>query len=148
MTEMEQRIAKNIVEMRHRANIKQKDLAARLGLTCATLSNWENQYNTMGIEALFRICEQLGVSIYEICDVTPPPSEPALTTEETALLIAYRNQPTLHASVHRLLGIKPPQAVSKTLAARLSKSHGPIRFSRYPVQKILRKVKRKAQDEA
>ena len=164
MTEMERTIAKNLVEIRRRAKIKQKDLAQWLGTKSASVSNWENQYNTMDIATLFRICELLKVDIYTLCGATPPGLDPddtkpvALSKKERALIDAYRRQPKMHQAVERLLHVGDAEQLSVQASPAEKDEETPtvkipfsqvrvVRFADCDPRKIVRQPKKKAKKQ-
>ncbi len=105
MNDFERKIATNLVYYRKRAGLKQKELAELLGTKSASVSNWENQYNSMDIETLYRICELLGIHIDDICGRPSHTGASPLTEHERALLVAYQSQPAMQKAVDRLLGL-------------------------------------------
>ena len=63
MDSTRQTIGQNIRKYRQQRKIKQKDLAAALGVNSSAVSNWETGVNSIDIEALVRISELLEVSL-------------------------------------------------------------------------------------
>lgn len=59
-------IGKNIEKLRIANKLKQKDFAARLGISRPTVSNWEQGKNPPTTDQLFRIAEEFKVSIDEL----------------------------------------------------------------------------------
>lgn len=72
--EIRKNISKNIVKYREKANLSQKELATRLGVTPSRVSNWEQGANSPTIEILFEVCKILGVSINDIYGIYPEAS--------------------------------------------------------------------------
>lgn len=72
--EIRKNISKNIVKYREKANLSQKELATRLGVTPSRVSNWEQGANSPTIEILFEVCKILNVSINDIYGVYPEAS--------------------------------------------------------------------------
>jgi len=58
-----QTIGQNIRKYRQQRGVKQKDLAAALGVNSSAVSNWETGVNSIDIEALVRISSLLDVSL-------------------------------------------------------------------------------------
>ena len=56
-------IAKNIKKYRKFNGMTQKDLAAKVGVSIAAVSNWETGTNSIDIDSLFKVCDALGVPI-------------------------------------------------------------------------------------
>ena len=59
-------IAKNIKKYRKLNHMTQKDLAQKVGVSVAAVSNWETGSNSIDVDSLFKVCDALGVSISEI----------------------------------------------------------------------------------
>jgi len=56
-------IGNNIKKLRLRKNLKQSQIAEKLGITCQAVSKWENNVNAPDINLLPDIARLLGVSI-------------------------------------------------------------------------------------
>ena len=56
-------IAKNIKKYRKLNGMTQKDLAQKVGVSIAAVSNWETGSNSIDIDSLFKVCEVLDVPI-------------------------------------------------------------------------------------
>lgn len=78
-------ISKNIKKFRMAAGMTQTDLAKKLNITSASISNWEKGQNSIDVEMLFKLCEILGVSIDAMGNMT---SED-LSQEDVTLLNKY-----------------------------------------------------------
>ncbi|MBA7666758.1 hypothetical protein ES703_74839 [subsurface metagenome] len=60
-------IAKNLRQYRNAKGLKQKDLAARVGLSSDTISKIEaGKQNNVGLKYLVAICRELDISIEEL----------------------------------------------------------------------------------
>lgn len=63
----------NIVrELRKRANLQQKELAAEIGVAVATVSDWETQKKDPSGERLKKLAQVFGVDELVILGVVPP----------------------------------------------------------------------------
>lgn len=76
-------ISRNIVKYRELANLSQKELASKLGVSSSRVSNWEQGANCPTIDILFEVCKILNVSINDIYGVYPKSNE-KLTYDEIA----------------------------------------------------------------
>ena len=81
-------LCKRIRELREKAGIEQKALAARIGVTANAVSNWENGRGRPDINLLPDICNALSVTLYDLFDL----DEPALrfSEQEKTHLAGYR----------------------------------------------------------
>lgn len=59
-------ISKNIKKYRKAAGLTQVELAKKLEITSASISNWEKGQNSIDIEMLFKLCNVLNISIDKI----------------------------------------------------------------------------------
>lgn len=82
-------ISKNIVKYRELANLSQKELASKLGVTPSRVSNWEQGANCPTIDILFEVCKILNISINDIYGVYPETTE-KLSYEEISHIRNYR----------------------------------------------------------
>jgi transcriptional regulator with XRE-family HTH domain len=56
-----------VAELRDRANLTQRELALRVGVTETTIRNWEsNRYNVEVFERVARLCKELGCAPSEL----------------------------------------------------------------------------------
>lgn len=83
-------ISRNIVKYRELANLSQKELASKLGVSSSRVSNWEQGANCPTIDILFEVCKILNVSINDIYGVYPKSNE-KLTYDEIAHIKRYRD---------------------------------------------------------
>lgn len=65
-------IAKNIKKYRKLNHMTQKQLAQKVGVSVAAVSNWETGSNSIDVDSLFKVCDALGVSISEIAQNGQP----------------------------------------------------------------------------
>lgn len=66
MKKYKELIAKNIRYYRKLAKLSQKELADKLHISSAAISNWEKGQNSIEIDTLFDLCQILGVSINDM----------------------------------------------------------------------------------
>ena len=57
---------RRIVELRHKANLRQKDLADRCSVTVQAVSKWENGKSYPDMMIIDEVAAALGVSISEL----------------------------------------------------------------------------------
>ena len=57
---------RRIVELRHKANLRQKDLADRCSVTVQAVSKWENGKSYPDMMIIDEVAAALGVSINEL----------------------------------------------------------------------------------
>ena len=91
MGEYKEVIARNIRYYRKMANLSQKELADKLKISSAAVSNWEKGTNSIDIDTLFLVCNILGVSISDMAEVNPSNYNFFLTPHEILLINAYRS---------------------------------------------------------
>lgn len=61
------KLSDNIKNLRRFRSLTQKDLAKKLNVSVATLSNWERGSDNFGISMLFLMCEVLDVTPNQLC---------------------------------------------------------------------------------
>jgi transcriptional regulator with XRE-family HTH domain len=88
MSSARESIAKNIRVYRELANMTQKDLAEKLGVTKAAVNNWENGANSVDIETLMEICKLFNITPSIIADV---PEDEAVLAHK--YYMAYQQAP-------------------------------------------------------
>jgi transcriptional regulator with XRE-family HTH domain len=91
MGEYKEVIARNIRYYRKLAKLSQKELADKLGISSAAVSNWEKGTNSIDIDTLFEVCRILEVSISDMAEVSPSNYNFYLTPHEILLINAYRS---------------------------------------------------------
>ena len=100
-------LGKNIRAARIDKKYTQEELARKIGVSKNAISNYETGISTPKLEILFALMVALEVDanyIYGIPDATAPLQ---LTPHERELVLAYRQQKEMQASVDRLLQIEP-----------------------------------------
>jgi len=60
------RFAENIVQLRQRFNLKQGEVADRIGIHRKNWSNWENKLSQPSVDGLLKICLFFGVSLADL----------------------------------------------------------------------------------
>ncbi len=109
---MKEIIAANVREARHRANLTQDELAARIGVSVQALSNIETGSSLPSIITLAAIAGELGL---DVGSLIRPPSDDGLSAlraraatvisllkeKELALAVALLETLRLHAIGHR-----------------------------------------------
>lgn len=80
-------IASNIRKFRIMKNLKQNELAKKLGVSNSSISNWENGLNGPSLENMIDMCKEFDISFSELYGLEPSVS---LTHSEQELLSKYR----------------------------------------------------------
>lgn len=93
--------SKNLNYYRKAHGLKQKELAAILGVSAAAVSSWETGISTPHLETLYKICSVLDISISDLLGI-----EDHYSVDERTLLDAYRKHPEMQKAVKTLLGIE------------------------------------------
>lgn len=91
MGEYKEVIARNIRYYRKQASLSQKELAEKLGISSAAVSNWEKGTNSIDIDTLFEVCRVLEISISDMAEVNPSNYNYYLSPHEILLINAYRS---------------------------------------------------------
>ena len=91
MGEYKEVIARNIRYYRKQASLSQKELAEKLGISSAAVSNWEKGTNSIDIDTLFEVCRVLEISISDMAEVNPSNYNYYLSRHEILLINAYRS---------------------------------------------------------
>ncbi len=81
-------IGKNIYNLRKNLNMTQEELARRVGVSEATISNYENNITRPGCTKLSRIADALGVEVKDLFEGTIPKTDfTDLRAEEKELVL-------------------------------------------------------------
>ena len=88
--DIKKNISTNITKYREKANLSQKELAAKLNTSPSRVSNWEQGNNCPSIDILFDVCRILDVSINDIYGVYPSSSF-SLSYDEQDHIKKYRS---------------------------------------------------------
>ena len=105
MTEIRQTIIDNIKAVCKVKKIKNVDIAAFMGVSAGSVSNWFKGTNFLDVENLYKLCQYLGVSLDQIFGVAPIVFG-ALNPEENDIVIAYRKADAgTKAAVRKLLDV-------------------------------------------
>lgn len=89
MKKYKELIAQNIKLYRKMSKLSQKELADRLHISSAAVSNWEKGQNSIDIDTLFEVCDILGVSINDMAGRTE--KDFPITAGEKELISAFRD---------------------------------------------------------
>ena len=81
-------ICERVRYYRELAGMEQKELAAKLGITGNSVSNWENGRSRPDINLIPQLCELLHVTLYELFAMDDP--NVSLTAGEQMLIDSYR----------------------------------------------------------
>lgn len=90
----------NLVLFRKKKYLKQRDLAAALGVSASAVSSWETGISTPQLETLYRICDFLDITLSALLGI-----EDYCSADERELLDAYRGHPEMQKAVRTLLGL-------------------------------------------
>ena len=101
---MKYELGTKIRKYRQVAGLSQKELASRLGISNSRVSNWEQGINRPDADMLADICRVLEVSPSDLLGVTLTDDE--FSSEERALIAAYRAKPDVQQAVKILLGVE------------------------------------------
>ena len=97
---MKYELGTKIRKYRQVAGLSQKELASRLGISNSRVSNWEQGINRPDADMLADICR----SPSDLLGVTLTDDE--FSSEERALIAAYRAKPDVQQAVKILLGLE------------------------------------------
>lgn len=82
MSEIRERLRKNIQSVIDSSNVSKRKIAESLGVSQAAISNWVTGKNSPDLETLIRFCEMFGVTLDDIYSVDPTPLERDLGKEQ------------------------------------------------------------------
>lgn len=127
MTPIREEVAKNLLFYRKKSGLSQKEFAEKLGVRNSTVSTWETGKNSIDIETLFRACDILNVTIYDMYGKYANTTAPDYTFHEREVIKAYRDNPSMQEAVDKLLGISSEapsigEDIASTVAAAVEKS--------------------------
>lgn len=100
---MKYEIGSRIRKYREMQGLSQMELAQRIKVSSARLSNWEQGIHRPNADIIAKICQVLDISPSELLDVQI--STDTLNEQERKLVTAYRDKPELQEAVNILLGI-------------------------------------------
>lgn len=104
MSTVREEIAKNLLYYRKKNGYTQKQLAEMLGVKNSAVSNWENGQNSIDIETLCKACDIFHITLNDMYGRFSDTD--VCTLHERAVLMAYRNNPSMQSAVDRLLGVE------------------------------------------
>lgn len=105
MDTLSKTFAEKLIFYRTQRGKKQKDLATAMGVTPGTVSAWESGTYSPKLSTLCKISAYLEVPIDALLGLDVDGSV-SYTTEEKALIEAYRERTDLQHAVRVLLGIE------------------------------------------
>ncbi|MBQ9773126.1 MAG: helix-turn-helix transcriptional regulator [Clostridia bacterium] len=93
MEDVRKNIAKNILYYRKKFKFSQKELAEKLGVKNASVSNWERETNSPDIDSVFQMCKIFNISIDEFfgASASNHAESKALDNKELSLVYIYRD---------------------------------------------------------
>ena len=98
-------VAENLKQVCKLKKIKNKEIAAHIGVSESAVSHWFKNDNFPDMDSLYNLCKYIGVSMDQIFGIDPIIVD-TLTPEENELLIAYRKSGTdVQAGVRRFLNL-------------------------------------------
>lgn len=103
MENIRDRISKNLLYFRKKNHLTQFQLAQLLGVSHSAVSNWENGFNSIDIDTLFKACQIFGVTLNDMYA-----AEKQLSLREQQIVEHYRSHPQVQAAVDILLGLENP----------------------------------------
>lgn len=104
MDTLSKTFAEKLILFRTQRGKKQKDLAVAMGVTPGTVSAWESGTYSPKLSTLCKISAYLEVPVDALLGLDLDSSE-SFTTEEKALIDAYRERTDLQHAVRVLLGL-------------------------------------------
>ncbi len=114
MSEVKKTIIENIKSICKVKKIKNVDIAAYMGVSVGSVSNWFKGTNFLDVDNLYKLCQFLGVSLDQIFGVAPIVFG-ALNPEENDIVIAYRKADDgTRASVRKLLDVETKKGSSES----------------------------------
>jgi transcriptional regulator with XRE-family HTH domain len=102
-------IGRNIRSIRESRGLSQVELASKIGVTAAAVSSWEVGRTEPKIGMIEKISVALNCKKTDIIGRDTPLD---LTDHERAVVIAYRQNPSMQDAVDRLLGIEKRELYS------------------------------------
>lgn len=90
MESIKQTVCDNLKKVIKLKKIKNKDIAAHMGLSESSISHWLKGDNPPDMDNLYILCRYLGVSLDQIFGVDPIVVG-VLNSDENDVIVAYRN---------------------------------------------------------
>lgn len=109
--------------MREARGLTQKQASEGLNINPRTYASYENNEREPNSEILIQFSKFFGVTVDYLLGVTR--RQPALSTHESKLIQAYRNNPDMQPAVDRLLRIEQSATIKSFRAASSSDNHEP-----------------------
>lgn len=82
-------VAENLKRVCKLKKIKNKDIAAHMGVSEGSVSHWFKLDNSLDMDNLYQLCRYIGVSIDQVFGIDPIIVD-TLTPEESEIVQAYR----------------------------------------------------------
>lgn len=111
-------IARNIKKYRKLNKMTQRDLAERVGVSIAAVSNWETGSNSIDIDILFKVCDVLGVPISVM--TSSETNNDYFTREEKAIIYNFRSAAPLDQYVILKLLNMIPKDIDENISQYIS----------------------------
>ena len=96
-------IAKNILYYRKKFGYTQKQLGEMLGVRNSSVSNWENEENSIDIETLLKLCKIFNVTLNDMYGTYGVQN--SYTEHEKKVIEAYRKKPEMQPAIDKILEI-------------------------------------------
>ena len=90
MESIKQTVCDNLKKVIKLKKIKNKDIAAHMGLSESSISHWLKGDNPPDMDNLYILCRYLGVSLDQIFGIDPIVVG-VLNSDENDVIVAYRN---------------------------------------------------------
>lgn len=119
MTEAELRA--RLIEIRLRAGLTRKDAAARVNLSLASLSNYENGFRRMPLDVLYSLLDVYGATMYELVTGWPQDGETDAAFRAVYALPHARRVPAIAAIEWVLDGANAALVTRLRKSARLQR---------------------------
>ena len=102
MGEIRENVKRNLGYYLSLSDMSQKELAERLGVSQAAVTNWIKGKNSPDIEMVAQICRVFNISV---TDLFGSDSHNQYSPHEQELITQYRRKPELRLAVDILLGL-------------------------------------------
>lgn len=114
MTEIRQIIIDNIKAICRAKGIKNVDIAAFMGVSAGSVSNWFKGTNFLDVDNLYKLCQWLGVSLDQIFGIDPIVFG-ALNPEENDIVMAYRKSDDgTKSAIRKLLDVPDKKSTDQS----------------------------------
>lgn len=103
MGEIRENVKRNLGYYLSLQGLTQKELAEKLSVSQAAVTNWIKGKNSPDIEVVAQICEVLNISVVDLFGTD---GSDQYSDREKLLIAQYRKKPELQHAVNILLGIE------------------------------------------